>query len=249
VIEREKPVGAASVHAHSVPGWRGDGPGIFVDPRDSLDPCTDTPNTPQGRFDDDLASAMLQAIQAELSNPLKSDAGRGRRWVGAITVQLAKAHGAYVTGVDHPRKLDLVRGLGVDEVVDYTSADVTRSGQRYDLIVDIPGNRPFAAYRDLLTPDGKYVLIGHDQFGRAGRRWLGSVPRFAQLAVLSLFVRHVRRAGPARLSKEAMATLRAHLELGQLTPVIDRTYNLSEAGEAIRYLAGRQPLGRVVLTM
>jgi NADPH:quinone reductase-like Zn-dependent oxidoreductase len=170
--------------------------------------------------------------------------------VGALAVQLAKAHDAHVTGVDHTRKLALVRALGADEVVDYTTADVTRGGQRYDLIVDIPGDRPFAAYRRILTPDGKYVLIGHDHYGHVGRRWLGSLPRFARLGFMSLFVRHLRRSGPGRPSKrEAMDTLRAHLEAGQLTPVIDRTYPLGEAGEAIRYLAGGQALGRVMLTV
>lgn len=170
--------------------------------------------------------------------------------VGAFTVQLAKAYGAHVTGVDHTEKLDLVRSLGADDVIDYTRADFTRSDQRYDLIVDIPGNYPFAACRRVLTPDGTYVLIGHDQFGRAGRRWLGSLPRFAGLALRSRFERHLRRASSSRLSKkEAMATLRAHLEAGRLVPVIDRSYRLSEAGEAIRYLAGGKAVGRVVVTV
>lgn len=170
--------------------------------------------------------------------------------VGAFTVQLAKAHGAHVTGVDHTRKLDLVRSLGADEVLDYTREDFTRGDQRYDLIVDIPGNHPFAACRRVLTTDGIYVLIGHDQFGREGRRWLGSLPRFAKLALQSLFVRHLRRGGSARLTKEeAMAALRAYLESGQLTPVVGRTFHLSSAGEAIRYLADGEPIGRVVLTV
>jgi NADPH:quinone reductase-like Zn-dependent oxidoreductase len=170
--------------------------------------------------------------------------------VGAFSVQLARAYGAQVTGVDHPRKLDLVRSLGADHVVDYTRDDFTRSGQRYDLIVDIPGNHPFAACRRALTRDGTYVLIGHDQFGRAGRRWLGSLPRFARLAVLSLFVRELRGGGSRGLGKrEAMTTLQAHLEAGELTPVIDRTYHLSEAREAIHYLTNGEPAGRVVLTV
>lgn len=170
--------------------------------------------------------------------------------VGALTVQLAKAHGANVTGVDHTSKLDMVRSLGADHVVDYTRDDFTRSDERYDVIVDIPGNHPFAACRRALTPDGIYVLIGHDQFGRAGRRWLGSLPRFAGLALRSLFERRLRSGSSSRLSKkEAMATLRAHLEAGRLTPVIARSYHLSEAGEAIRYLADGGPVGRVVLTV
>jgi NADPH:quinone reductase-like Zn-dependent oxidoreductase len=168
--------------------------------------------------------------------------------VGSIAVQLAKAHGAHVTGVDHTKTLELVRASGADEVIDYTSADVTRNGEQYDLIVDIPGNRPYAAYRNSLTPDGKYVLIGHDQYGRAGRRWLGSLPRFAWLGLRSLFVRQLRSTGRARLSKtDAMATLREHLEAGRLAPVIARTFPLAEAGDAIRYLASGEPIGRVVL--
>jgi NADPH:quinone reductase-like Zn-dependent oxidoreductase len=178
---------------------------------------------------------------------LVNGAGGG---VGAITMQLAKAHGAHVTGVDHTGKLDLIRALGADEVVDYTTTDVTRTGQRYDLIVDIPGDRPFAAYRRALTPAGRYVLIGHDHFGRAGRGWLGSLPRFARLGVLSLFVGHLRRPSPARVSKqEAMATLRTHLEAGQLTPIVARTFDLAAAAEAIRCLASGQAAGRIVLTV
>jgi NADPH:quinone reductase-like Zn-dependent oxidoreductase len=177
---------------------------------------------------------------------LVNGAGGG---VGALALQLAKAAGAHVTGVDHTGKLDLLRSLGADEVIDYTKDDFTRGQQRYDLIVDIPGNHPFAECRRALRPDGTYVLIGHDEFGRVGRGWLGSVPRFAKLMLQSLFVRQLRGGGQSRPSKrEAMATLRAALEAGQLTPVIDRTFPLGEAGVAIRYLMNGQPLGRIVLT-
>jgi NADPH:quinone reductase-like Zn-dependent oxidoreductase len=170
--------------------------------------------------------------------------------VGALVVQLAKASGAHVTGVDHTRKLDLVHALGADDVIDYTLEDFTRGSRRYDLIVDIPGNHSFAECRRALGPDGTYVLIGHDQYGAVGRRWLGSLPRFARLGLMSLFVRQLRKPGaPVPTKKEAMAQLRAHLEAGHLTPVIDRTYDLSEAGEAIRYLAEGEPHGRVILTV
>jgi NADPH:quinone reductase-like Zn-dependent oxidoreductase len=175
---------------------------------------------------------------------LVNGAGGG---VGAIALQLAKARGAYVTAVEHPRRLDLVRSLGADEVIDYNREDFTRRGKRYDLIVDIPGNRSFAECRRALRPDGTYVLIGHDHYGQVGRRVLGSLPRFGRLGLRSLVDRRLRRGGAAPSKPEAMETLRAHLEAGHLTPVIDRAFPLGQAGEAIRYLAGGGPVGRVVL--
>jgi len=176
---------------------------------------------------------------------LVNGAGGG---VGAIAVQLAKAHGAHVTGVDHGGKLDLVRSLGADQVIDYTREDFTRGEQRYDLIVDIPGNHSLAECRRVLNADGTYVLIGHDHYGRVGRRWLGSLPRFGRLVILSLFVRQLRRGSKSPTKNQAMEVLRTHLEAGQLTPVIDRTYPLDQAAEAMRYLAEGQPVGRVILT-
>jgi NADPH:quinone reductase-like Zn-dependent oxidoreductase len=178
---------------------------------------------------------------------LVNGAGGG---VGSLCVQLAKAAGCEVTGVEHTTRLDLVRSLGADEVVDYTREDFTRGGPYYDLIVDIPGNRTFAECRRRLTPDGTYVLIGHDQFGRGGRRWLGSIPRFAKLGVQSLFVRQLRKDGPFKLDKaDAIALLREHLEAGTITPVIDRTFPLANAVAAIRYFTDGQPVGRVVLSL
>ena len=169
--------------------------------------------------------------------------------VGALAVQLAKAHGAQVTGVDHTRKLDLVRSLGADNVIDYTRDDFTRGDHLYDLIFDVPGNHPVSACLRAVAPHGRYVLVGHDHFGQVGHGWLGSLPRFAKLGLLSLFVRQLRGSGSGSVSKtEAMETLRGHLEAGQLTPVIDRTFPLGEAGAAIRHLTEGEPVGRIVLT-
>jgi NADPH:quinone reductase-like Zn-dependent oxidoreductase len=169
--------------------------------------------------------------------------------VGSLSVQLAKAHGAHVTAVDHTGKLELLRALGADEVIDYTATDFTAASRRYDLIVDIPGNHSFAQCRRVLTPDGLYVLIGHDQFGRAGRRLLGSVPRFAALAARSMVVRQLRTVTSAGLTKkDAMVTLAKHLEAGELTPVIDRAYPLEEAPAALHHLMDGEALGRIVLT-
>jgi NADPH:quinone reductase-like Zn-dependent oxidoreductase len=168
--------------------------------------------------------------------------------VGLLVVQLAKARGAHVTGVDHPSKLDLVAGVGADEVIDYTRADVPRPGERYHLIVDVPGNHPFGVWRPALTPDGCYVLIGHDQYGRAGRRWLGSLPRFGRLGARSLVERRLRPGVRRPSKREAMATLRALLESGAITPVIDRTFPLEQAATAVAHLASGDARGRVVLT-
>jgi len=170
--------------------------------------------------------------------------------VGAIVVQLAKGDGAHVTGVDQAAKLDLVRALGADQVIDYTRDDFTRSGERYDLIIDIPGNHSFAEIRRALAPDSKYVLIGHDHFGREGRRMLGSLPRFARLVVLSAFVRNLRSGNAARMGKlEAIVLLQSYLAAGTLTPVVERAFPLEEAGNAISYLASGEAHGRIVVTM
>jgi NADPH:quinone reductase-like Zn-dependent oxidoreductase len=202
------------------------------------------------------AAAVPTAGYIALLNLPADRVGPGRRvlvngaagGVGAIVLQLAKAAGAHVTGVDHTRKQDLMRTLGADRVVDHTREDFTRGASRYDLIVDVPGNHPVSACRRALTPDGAYVLIGHDHFGRVGRRWLGSVPRFGRLMLMSLFVRQIRGGAGGLTKAEAIETLRAHLEAGHLAPVIDRTYPLDEAGAALRHLADGEPVGRIVLT-
>jgi NADPH:quinone reductase-like Zn-dependent oxidoreductase len=99
--------------------------------------------------------------------------------VGALALQFAKAHGAHVTAVDSTGKLSMLRSLGADEVIDYTREDFTRRGVRYDLIFDVPGNRPFSAFRRALKPDGRYVPIGHESFGASGKRVFGTCPTFS----------------------------------------------------------------------
>jgi NADPH:quinone reductase-like Zn-dependent oxidoreductase len=119
---------------------------------------------------------------------LVNGAGGG---VGAFAVQLAKAYGAHVTGVDSATKLDMVSSIGADEVIDYAQEDFTRGSERYDLILDVPGNNSWSSCRRALTPKGTYVLIGHDHFGEFGRRALGSLPRFVRLMVMTPFVRQL----------------------------------------------------------
>jgi len=186
---------------------------------------------------------LLQQGQSVLVN----GAGGG---VGALAVQIAKAYGAIVTGVDGTTKLDMVRSLGADRLIDYTKEDFTQSGERYDLIFDIPGNRPFSDCRRVLSSNGKYVLIGHDRFGQGAGRWFGSLPRVLKLVALSPFVSQLP---PPNFSmpnkKDSMALLRELLEAGKLTPVIDRTYPLEEVPEAIRYLEEGRARGKVVVSL
>jgi NADPH:quinone reductase-like Zn-dependent oxidoreductase len=103
--------------------------------------------------------------------------------VGTLAVQIANAGGAHVTGVDRAAKLETVGSIGADRVIDAEREDFTRGVERYDLILDVPGNHPWSDCRRALTPQGTYVLIGHDGFGATAGRWLGSLPRFAGLMV------------------------------------------------------------------
>jgi NADPH:quinone reductase-like Zn-dependent oxidoreductase len=169
--------------------------------------------------------------------------------VGTFAVQIAKAYGAIVTGVDAAGKLDTMRSIGVDRVVDYAKEDFTRSGQRYDVILDIAGNHTWPELRRALTPDGTYVLIGHDHYGGSGHRWFGSLGRFAKLIVMAPFVKQLH---PFRASKDPGDRLAALTELivaGKVTPVIDRTFPLGEVPEAVRYLESGQARGKIVVTV
>ncbi|WP_198587253.1 NAD(P)-dependent alcohol dehydrogenase [Glycomyces xiaoerkulensis] len=167
--------------------------------------------------------------------------------VGAIAVQLARAAGAEITGVDHPRKLELLRSLGASQVVDYTKEDITRREERYDLVFDVVGVRPYAAYRPIIATGGRYVLIGHDHFGARGRRLLGSLPRMIGLMARSFVDPRLPRPTAAPDRGESMARLQELLADGRLTPVVDRTFRLEQAAEAIEYLASGAALGRVVV--
>ena len=170
--------------------------------------------------------------------------------VGSIAVQLAKAFGAEVTGVDSAEKLDLLRALGADHVIDYEQQDFTLGNERYDLILDVPGNHSFSECRRALKPRGTYVLIGHDDYGRGMHRWLGQLPRLLGLMAMSPFVGQLPKPRLSMPDKEeSMALLKALLETGKLTPHIDRTYPLSEVPEAIHYLQEGSVKGKVVITV
>ena len=178
---------------------------------------------------------------------LVNGAGGG---VGALALQMAKASGATVTGVETTARLELVRSLGADAVIDYTREDFTRAQQRYDLIFDIPGNHSFSRCRRVLTPEGKYVLIAHDGFGARGRRILGGLPSGLWLMLQARFRRNLPRASFAMPPKaESMATLQKLLEDGKLTPVVAKAFPLAEVREAMRHLIEGLCVGRIVVTM
>jgi NADPH:quinone reductase-like Zn-dependent oxidoreductase len=166
--------------------------------------------------------------------------------VGSFAVQLAKAFGAEVTGVCSTTKADLVRSIGADHVIDYTREEFADGTRHWDLILDTAGNRPLPQLQRALTPKGTLVLVG----GEGGGRWLGGFQRQLFWApIRSPFAGQKLRSLTSKERKEDLETLRELLEAGKVTPVIDRTYPLAEAPEAVRYLAQGHPRGKVAVTV
>jgi NADPH:quinone reductase-like Zn-dependent oxidoreductase len=163
--------------------------------------------------------------------------------VGTFAVQLAKAFGAEVTGVCSTAKVDLVRSLGADAVVDYTISDFAAGADRYDLIVDTAGNRSLAQLRRALTPKGTLVIVG----GEGGGRWLGGLDRLLRALVMSPVVGQKLGGLLATENRQDLDAMTELIEAGKVTPVIDRTYPLSEAADAIRYLEQGHPAGKIVV--
>jgi NADPH:quinone reductase-like Zn-dependent oxidoreductase len=186
--------------------------------------------------------ARVQAGQKVLIN------GAGGA-LGTFAVQLAKAYGADVTGVDSAGKLDMILSIGADRVIDYTQEDFTRRGERYDAILDIASNHPWPDLRRAVTPDGTFVLVGHDQYGATGHRWFGSLGRFAKLMAMSPFVSQLHPFRGAKDPGDRLVVMKELIEAGKVTPVIDRTFPLSEVPEAMRYLESGQAQGKIVITV
>ncbi len=165
--------------------------------------------------------------------------------VGTFAVQIAKALGAEVTGVCSTTKTDLVRSIGADHAIDYTREDFADGRQHYDLIVDTAGNRSLSHLRRALTPEGILVLIG----GEEGGPWLGGMERVLRALILSPLVRQKLRFMIAMARKEDFQFLKELIEAGKVTPVIDRTFPLSEVPEAVRYWKNGHARGKVVITV
>jgi NADPH:quinone reductase-like Zn-dependent oxidoreductase len=164
--------------------------------------------------------------------------------VGTFAVQIAKSLGAEVTGVCSTRNADLVRSIGADHVVDYTREDFTRRGQSYDVILDNVEAQPLSAVRRALTPQGTLVLNS----GRGGR-WIGPLGRWAKAGVRSLFTRQRLRPILQRETPQDLIVLKELIEDGAVTPVVDRTYPLSDAAQALAYVGAGHTRGKVVLTL
>jgi NADPH:quinone reductase-like Zn-dependent oxidoreductase len=170
--------------------------------------------------------------------------------VGTFAVQIAKALDGDVTGVCSTRNVDMVRSIGADHVVDYTVEDFTRSGRRYDLILNVAGNRSLSDLRRALTPRGTLVLVGGG-VGREGGSGgvLRPLVQPLKALVLSRFVGQRLLTFIAAVRKADLVFLKELIEAGKVTPVVDRAYPLSEVPEAIRYLEAGHARGKVVVAV
>jgi NADPH:quinone reductase-like Zn-dependent oxidoreductase len=167
--------------------------------------------------------------------------------VGTFAVQIAKSFGADVTGVCSTRNLDMVRSLGADHVIDYTKEDFTKNGQRYDLILDNVGTQPLSGFRRVLNPNGILVMIGGGGPNDGGL--IGPLGRPVKALLLSPFISQKMGMLMAELNKKDLTILGDLMQSGKVTPVIDRTYPLSQIAEAIRYLEQGHARGKVVITV
>jgi NADPH:quinone reductase-like Zn-dependent oxidoreductase len=165
--------------------------------------------------------------------------------VGTFAVQIAKAYGARVTGVASTAKIDLLHSIGADAVIDYTVEDFADRPERYDVILDVAGNRPLSRLRRALTSQGTLVIVG----GEGGGRWLGGVDRQLRARLLSPFVGQTLRPYFSSERQEDLEELRRLIEAGDVTPVLDRAFPLSAVPDAIRYLRAGHARGKTVVTV
>jgi NADPH:quinone reductase-like Zn-dependent oxidoreductase len=165
--------------------------------------------------------------------------------VGTYAVQIAKAFGANVTGVCSTQKVEMVRSIGADHVIDYTQEDFAEGDQRYDVILDIGGNSSLTRLRRALASQGTLVIVG----GEGGGRWLGGTDRQLRAMMLSPLVGQKLGTFVNKENHEDLLVLGELIESGKVTPIIDRTYSLAEVPEAIRYLEEGHARGKVVISV
>jgi NADPH:quinone reductase-like Zn-dependent oxidoreductase len=166
--------------------------------------------------------------------------------VGSLAVQIAKGLGATVTAVCSASKVDLVRSIGADDVIDYTREDFADGSRHWDAIIDTAGRRPLSQLRRALTSKGSLVIVGGD----GGGKWTGGFFRGVLRApIVSLFVGQRLRGLATSVKHEDLVALTELVDAGTLTPMIDRTYPLIEAPDAIRHLAEGHAAGKIVITV
>jgi NADPH:quinone reductase-like Zn-dependent oxidoreductase len=165
--------------------------------------------------------------------------------VGSYAVQLAKAFGAEVTGVCSTAKIDLVRSMGADHVIDYTQEDFTDGERRYDLVLDIAGNPTITHLRRALTPRGTVVFVG----GEGGGSFSGGMNRPVRASAVSPFLRQRLTMFVAATRHVDLETLTELIEAGKVTPILERAYRLAEAPDAMRHLVAGRVRGKVAITV
>jgi len=168
--------------------------------------------------------------------------------VGTFAVQIAKAFGAEVTGVCSARNVDLVRSIGADHVIDYTREDFTKGEQRYDMIFDLVGNHSFSERRHVLTQNGVCVLGGIGGAGIHPGSW-GRIAGNFGAAFLSNFTHQKFVTYIAKLTKDDLTVLSDLMQAGKVSPVIDRSYNMNQTADAVRYLEEGHARGKVVISL
>jgi NADPH:quinone reductase-like Zn-dependent oxidoreductase len=165
--------------------------------------------------------------------------------VGTFAVQIAKTLGAHVTGVSSTRNLELVRSLGADEVIDYTARDFTKdTQQQYDVVIDNVGNHPVSAFKRVLKPNGRYVMVG----GPKGR-WVAPMDRVLRMMLVAPFGNQKFGMIMASMKADDLAILRDLLQSGKVTPVIDRRYTLEQVPQAVEYLETGRARGKVIINV
>jgi NADPH:quinone reductase-like Zn-dependent oxidoreductase len=167
--------------------------------------------------------------------------------VGTFAVQIAKTMGAEVTGVCSGRNAEMVKSLGADHVIDYTKEDFAKSGQQFDVILDNVPNHTLAECRSVLTPQGKYVMIGGG--GPNDNPWIGPFGRVIHMLLLKPFVKQPMTMMMADSNATDLTYLAGLMESGKVKPVIDRTYKIKELSDAIRYVEEGHARGKVVVTV
>jgi NADPH:quinone reductase-like Zn-dependent oxidoreductase len=165
--------------------------------------------------------------------------------VGSLAVQIAKSHGACVTGVCSATKADLVTSLGADEVVDYSEEDVSAGGRQWDVVLDVGGNRPLRVLRRTLTPTGRLVIVG----GEGGGRWIGGVDRQLRALLLSPFVSQSLGTFISSENAGDLAVLADMASCGRLLPAVETTFSLADATAAIAHVSSGHARGKVALAV